>query len=92
MSVSPKCPDGEHVPTTIDPTGGNPFMGGPVRIVICSQCGWELPPEIRPTPPAGCCVPGDGEEHCDHHPEWHDKRGCNHPDCRVTSPAAGHTS
>lgn len=29
-----------------------------------------------------CCVPADGEEHCDHHPEWHDADGCNHPTCK----------
>ena len=27
----------------IDPTGGDPFMGGPVRITVCGRCGRELP-------------------------------------------------
>lgn len=35
---------------------------------------------------APCCKPDDGEEHCNHHPEWHDGRGCNHPNCRPTPP------
>lgn len=32
-----------HSPKDIDPTGGDPFMGGPVLITICARCGTELP-------------------------------------------------
>lgn len=33
---------GGHVPRDIDPTGGDPFMGGPVAITVCDRCGREL--------------------------------------------------
>ena len=32
-----------HKPIDIDPTGGDPWMGGPVAITICDRCGRELP-------------------------------------------------
>lgn len=45
-----RCPD--HPKAAIgytDPTGGDPFMGGPVSIPVCSACGRQL---TRPTTPA----------------------------------------
>lgn len=37
------CEKHGHVPKDIDPTGGDPAMGGPVAITICDRCGRELP-------------------------------------------------
>lgn len=37
------CEEKGHVPRDIDPTGGDPSMGGPVAITVCDRCGWELP-------------------------------------------------
>lgn len=37
------CEEKGHVPIDIDPTGGAPWMGGPVLITICDRCGKELP-------------------------------------------------
>lgn len=37
------CEEKGHVPKDIDPTGGDPSMGGPVLITICDRCGYELP-------------------------------------------------
>lgn len=28
--------------TNIDPTGGDPWMGGPVLITVCSRCGDQV--------------------------------------------------
>lgn len=33
---------GRHIPINIDPTGGDPDIGGPVYITICERCGVEL--------------------------------------------------
>lgn len=42
------------------------------------------PNPYRDIPPAEvCCAPDEGEEHCDHHPEWSDAHGCNHPKCKA---------
>lgn len=37
------CEEKGHVPRDYDPTGGAPWMGGPVLITICDRCGRELP-------------------------------------------------
>lgn len=37
------CEARGHVPRDIDPTGGDPSMGGPVAITICDRCDRELP-------------------------------------------------
>jgi hypothetical protein len=31
----------QHCWVTTDPTGGDPWMGGPVTIVVCADCGRE---------------------------------------------------
>lgn len=36
------CEAKGHIPVDIDPTGGAPYMGGPVAITICDRCGREL--------------------------------------------------
>jgi hypothetical protein len=33
-----------------DPTGGDPFMGGPVTIAVCAECGYQVA-DARVTPP-----------------------------------------
>lgn len=43
MTAALVCAATGHDPITTDPTGGDPFMGGPVSIVVCSRCGHELP-------------------------------------------------
>ncbi len=36
------CETKGHDPKDIDPTGGDPFMGGPVAITCCDRCGKHL--------------------------------------------------
>ena len=43
MSASLVCEARGHQPRDTDPTGGDPFMGGPVLITVCRRCGVELP-------------------------------------------------
>ncbi len=33
-----------HDPVDTDPTGGDPWMGGPVAITVCRRCGLQLKP------------------------------------------------
>ena len=40
-----RCLFGAHRPGWNDPTGGDPYMGGPVMIRVCRDCGQELPEE-----------------------------------------------
>jgi hypothetical protein len=43
MTLPVRCELLGHKPKDIDPTGGDPWMGGPVAITICDRCGRELP-------------------------------------------------
>jgi hypothetical protein len=44
MTTALVCEISGHRPKDIDPTGGDPFMGGPVMITVCDRCGIEMPP------------------------------------------------
>jgi hypothetical protein len=49
--------------------------------LVCWCCAEPLDEAGKCPSRRACCVPDEGDEHCDHHPEWHDERGCNHPGC-----------
>jgi len=36
-----RCHFGTPAYRVIDPTGGDPFLGGPVSIIVCPNCGVE---------------------------------------------------
>jgi hypothetical protein len=68
MTLPIRCELLGHKPKDIDPTGGDPWMGGPVAITVCDRCGRELPHSAtakafndriaalaRATPEAGEC-------------------------------------
>lgn len=42
MPATLYCFIGRHTRVHIDPTGGDPDMGGPVYIPVCADCGVEL--------------------------------------------------
>jgi hypothetical protein len=42
-----RCWLGWHRPGYTDPTGGDPWMGGPVEIRVCRDGGIELPEARR---------------------------------------------
>lgn len=44
MTTPVRCEIFGHKPVDIDPTGGDPFMGGPVAITVCDRCGRQLDP------------------------------------------------
>lgn len=42
MDASLECLSLGHIPVNFDPTGGDPFIGGPVMLTKCDRCGKEL--------------------------------------------------
>lgn len=46
-TIPVRCEILGHKPVDTDPTGGDPWMGGPVLITICDRCGRELPKSDR---------------------------------------------
>lgn len=43
MNCDAVCLLSGHVPVNFDPTGGDPFMGGPVMLTKCDRCEKALP-------------------------------------------------
>lgn len=43
MNCETVCLVTGHDPVNFDPTGGDPFMGGPVMLTRCNRCGRDLP-------------------------------------------------